>query len=59
MLKTMKKSDIQSILIAAKYLALCKVNSKCCKIARSYLTHRIKILLDKKIISEAQMVNHR
>jgi len=43
----MRKQEIESILLANKYLTLCKSDDNKCNIARKYLTHKIKKALNK------------
>lgn len=50
----MKKEEINSILIVSDFLTLCEVNSKVYHLTRSYLTNKIKILLNKRIKSVVQ-----
>lgn len=44
----MRKQDIESILLASKYLTLCKYDNNKCLIARKYLTHKIKKALNRE-----------
>jgi len=43
----MKKQEIESILLANKYLTLCRSDDNKCHIVRKYLTHKIKKALNR------------